>query len=104
VIALSVLFRSQGIQWPLKPDDRVFVYDGRTHDLLFVTTGELLITLLRHRLDDIAVQALVRDEMEHKEAPVEPAPVLDPPQREKLRARRLAKRGIRKPPRKMEGP
>jgi hypothetical protein len=67
MIALTVFYRSRGFQVPLKSDDVVFVSHARTHELIFVTSGEYIITLLRHEMDKLALQALTAMEMERKD-------------------------------------
>jgi hypothetical protein len=67
VLALRVCYRSQGVRWPLRDDDLVEVWDARAHTLYFVITGELLKTLLRHHLDALSVQAMLKQQMEATE-------------------------------------
>lgn len=66
VLALHVDFRAQGVRWPLRDDDRVEVWDDRTHVLLFTMRGELLKALLRHHLDALTLQAVLRQDVERK--------------------------------------
>jgi hypothetical protein len=115
VIALTIFFRSQGIQWPLRNEDVIYVRHARTRELLFVTTGELLMTLLRHRMDEVALQTLVRLEMEHRDpaalgVDIGPTTYLQdkddqPPttrdQRQTLRDQRRRRKPLRKMPKKM---
>lgn len=106
-LSLHVVFRSQGIKWPLRDWDRIEVRDAGTHVLYFEITGELLKTLLRHHLDGLAVQALMKERLEGTFQPKigeEPMPEMNPAdqtQRERFRAERLARDRRRKPPRKM---
>jgi hypothetical protein len=103
VISLHVFYRSQGIQWPLRDDDVVFVRHARTGELLFVTTGEYVMTLIRHEMDKVALQRLTTMEMERKDGTAlnvdhgQPLP-FGRKDREQLRANRR-----RKPPTKMAG-
>lgn len=100
-IALHVVFRAAGIKWPLRDDDKIEVWGARTNELLFVITGELLKTLLRHHLDALAVQSMMARELERLEPPKrgdEPMPAENPVDKDKRQTLRDQRR---KPPRKM---
>lgn len=103
-LSLHVIFRSQGIKWPLRDHDKVEVWDAQSHVLYFTITGELLKTLLRHHLDALAVQALMRNQLDATYAPKigeEPMPEQHPVTRERREQFRTARQARRKPPRKM---
>lgn len=97
VFDLIVVYRSQGLRLPLRPDDLVEIWSRTSDEPIFTITGALLIALLSHHIDGLAVQAVLRGAIEapkdwlKRMMPQEPHPVPER-QRDAFRARRRSRR------------
>lgn len=92
-LACHIYFPEVGVQWPLRENAVLKLYD-HAHRCVGTASGAIVLALLRHHLDGLALQAVLGEELDRRK-PLAMLPrrgAFSETQRETFRARRRTRK------------